>query len=140
MRLLCSLGIYKSFFLYLILFLLAKRTFLDMRVARIHYSDGRMMSLPVIRRSIDIFKCNINRLRDLKQIHHDIGYDLLLPNDQLYLALDLLITDFELLNCELDAEVRKENEYDTKFLFRIFKVKFADAMILQTIIKGLLKS
>jgi hypothetical protein len=64
-----------------------------------------MMSLPVIHRSIDIFKCNINRLRDLKEIHQNIGYDLLLPNDQLYLALDLLVTDFELLNCELDAEV-----------------------------------
>jgi hypothetical protein len=76
-----------------------------MRLARIHYSDGRMMSLPITRRSIEIFKCNINRLRDLKQIHKDIGYDLLLPNDQLYLALDLLVTDFELLNCELDAEV-----------------------------------
>ncbi|CAF0891201.1 unnamed protein product [Adineta steineri] len=105
MRLLCSL---------------AKRTFLDMRVTRIQSSDGRMMSLPVTRRSIDIFKCNINRLRDLKQIHQDIGYDLLLPNEQLYLALDLLVTDFELLNCELDAEV-----------------KFADVMILQTIIKDI---
>lgn len=76
-----------------------------MRVARIHYSKGRMRSLPITRRSIDIFKCNINRLRDLKEIHQEIGYDLLLPNDQLYLALDLLVTDFELLNCELDAEV-----------------------------------
>ena len=122
------------------LFLLAKRTFLDMRVARIHFSDGKMMCLPVTRRLIDVFKCNINRLRDLKQIHQDIGYDLLLPNDQLYLALDLLIIDFELLNCELDAEVRKRNEFDTKSLFGVFKVKFADAMILQTIIKGLLKS
>jgi hypothetical protein len=92
-----------------------------MRVARIHYSDGRMMSLPVTRRSIEILKCNINRLRDLKEIHQDIGYDLLLPNDQLYLALDLLVTDFELLNCELDAEVeqRKKNER-IFFLLRIF--------------------
>jgi hypothetical protein len=78
-----------------------------MRVARIHYTNGRMMSLPVTRRSIEILKCNINRLRDLKEIHQDIGYDLLLPNDQLYLALDLLVTDFELLNCELDAEVKR---------------------------------
>lgn len=76
-----------------------------MRLARIHYPNGRMMNLPIIRRSLDVFKCNINRLRDLKQIHQDIGHDLLLPNDQLYLALDLLITDFELLNCELDSQV-----------------------------------
>ena len=76
-----------------------------MRIARIHFSHGRMINLPVIHRSINIFKCNINRLRDLKQIHQEIGYDLLLPNDQLYIALDLLVTDFELLNCELDAQV-----------------------------------
>ncbi|CAF1245024.1 unnamed protein product [Adineta ricciae] len=99
---------------------LAKRTFLDIRVTRIHASDSKMMSLPIIRRSIGVFKCNINRLRDLKRLHQDIDHDLLLPNDQLYLALDLLLTDFELLNCELDAEV-----------------KFADAMILQTIIKDI---
>ncbi|CAF2440221.1 unnamed protein product [Rotaria sp. Silwood2] len=103
MRLLCSL---------------TKRTFLDMRIARNHFTNAKMMNLPVIHRSIDIFKCNINRLRDLKQIHQDIGYDLLLPNDQLYLALDLLVTDFELLSCELDGEI-----------------KFGDAMVLQTIIK-----
>ena len=52
-----------------------------------------------------MFKCNINRLRDLKRLHQNIDNDLLLPDDQLYLALDLLLTDFELLNCELDAEV-----------------------------------
>ena len=65
-----------------------------------------MSSLPATRRSIEIFKCNIHRLRDLKEIHQGLGYDLLLPDEQLYLALDLLVTDFELLNCELDAEVR----------------------------------
>jgi len=112
MRLLCTLGI-ENLFRFLIcnfIIILAKRTFLDLRVARIHYSNGRMMNLPVIRRSIDVFKCNINRLRDLKEIHQDIGYDLLLPNDQLYLALDLLVTDFELLNCELDSEVEQRNK------------------------------
>jgi hypothetical protein len=65
-----------------------------------------MISLPATRRSIEIFKCNIHRLRDLKDIHQDLGHDLPLPDEQLYLALDLLVTDFELLNCELDAEVR----------------------------------
>jgi len=114
---------YRKFLHILFLFLLAKRTFLDLRVARIHYSDGRMMSLPVIRRSIDIFKCNINRLRDLKEIHQNIGYDLLLPNDQLYLALDLLLTDFELLNCELDAEVEQIN-LKKKRIFNYFFVFF----------------
>jgi len=94
--------------------MLAKRTFHDMRITRIHFSDGRMMNLPITRRSIEIFKCNINRLRDVKQIHQDIGYDLLLPNDQLYLALDLLVTDFELLNCELDSEVCKIDKQYTK--------------------------
>ncbi|CAF0907266.1 unnamed protein product [Rotaria sordida] len=97
---------------------LTKQTFLDIRIARNHFSDAKMMNLPIVHRSIDIFKCNINRLRDLKQIHQDIGNGLLLPNDQLYFALDLLVTDFELLSCELDAEI-----------------KFADAMVLQTIIK-----
>ena len=81
-----------------------------MRMARIHYTNGTMMNLPIIRRSLEIFKCNINRLRDLKQIHQEIGYDLLLPHDQLYIALDLLVTDFELLNCELDAEVSSNIE------------------------------
>ena len=98
------------------MFVLAKRTFLDIRVARIHYTNGRMMSLPITRRSIEILKCNINRLRDLKEIHQEIGYDLLLPNDQLYLALDLLVTDFEILNCELDAEVEGKYEKMNKFL------------------------
>ncbi|CAM4925923.1 unnamed protein product [Rotaria socialis] len=98
---------------------LTKRTFVDMRLTRIHFPDGKMINLPVARRSIDIFKCNINRLRDLKQIHQDIGYDLLLPDDQLYLALDLLVTDFDLLNCELENQI-----------------KFSDAMVLQTIVKG----
>jgi hypothetical protein len=108
MRLLCALGKSNLFiFSSLSLFILAKRTFRDIRVARIHVSGGKMISLPVTRRLVDVFKCNINQLRDLKQIHQDIGYDLLLPNDQLYLALDLLVTDFELLNCELDAQVRK---------------------------------
>ncbi|CAF1357185.1 unnamed protein product [Rotaria magnacalcarata] len=99
---------------------LTKRTFVDMRLARIHIPDGKMTNLPVVRRSIDIFKCNINRLRDLKQIHQDIGYDLLLPDDQLYLALDLLVTDFELLNCELENQI-----------------KFSNAMVLQTIVKDI---
>jgi len=78
------------------------------------------MNLPVTHRSIDIFKCNINRLRDLKEIHKDIGYDLLLPNDQLYIALDLLVTDFELLNCELDAEVNQINKKILMFFFYEF--------------------
>lgn len=106
-----------------------------MRVARIHYNKGRMRSLPITRRSIEILKCNISRLRDLKEIHQEIGHDLLLPNDQLYLALDLLVTDFELLNCELDAQVGINNEKRVSSDF--FQVKFADAMVLQTIIKGL---
>ena len=86
-----------------------------MRVARIHYSKGRMRSLPITRRSIDILKCNINRLRDLKAIHQEIGFDLLLPNDQLFLALDLLVTDFELLNCELNAEVDQRESSTVPF-------------------------
>lgn len=116
-----------------------------MRVARIHYSKGRMRSLPITRRSIDILKCNINRLRDLKEIHQEIGYDLLLPNDQLYLALDLLVTDYELLNCELDAQVHQREFFMFSFSFSLslsdisFQVKFADAMVLQTIIKGRLE-
>lgn len=98
-----------------------------------------MISLPATRRSIEIFKCNIHRLRDLKDIHRDLGHDLPLPDEQLYLALDLLVTDFELLNCELNAEVRDahgEEENNSSCRFFVRQVKFADAMILQTIIKG----
>lgn len=138
MRLLCSLGIriFSSYVDQSCSLVLAKRTFLDMRVARIHYTKGRMRSLPITRRSIEILKCNISRLRDLKEIHQEIGHDLLLPNDQLYLALDLLVTDFDLLNCELDAQV-EDNRTTKRILIDIFQVKFADAMVLQTIIKGL---
>lgn len=68
-----------------------------------------MKSLPITHRFIDVFKCNVNRLRDIKQLHREIGNDLLLPNDQLFLALDLMVTDFELLNCELEAQVRRRN-------------------------------
>ncbi|UJR27078.1 hypothetical protein I4U23_008380 [Adineta vaga] len=102
MRLLCGLGIENG-----------KKLFDN-------YIYSKLLNLPIIRRSMNVFKCNINRLRDLKEIHQNIGYDLLLPNDQLYLALDLLVIDFDLLNCELDDEI-----------------KFGDSMILQTIIKDI---
>ena len=88
----------------------AKRTLLDMRVARIQLYDERMMSSPATSRAIETLKCNIDRLRDLKEIHHDVGYDLLVPDEQLYLALDLLVTDLSLLHCELEAEVRNRSE------------------------------
>ena len=84
----------------------AKRTLLDMRVARIQLYDERMISSPATSRAIETLKCNIDRLRDLKEIHRDVGYDLLVPDEQLYLALDLLVTDFALLHCELEAEVQ----------------------------------
>ncbi|UJR28293.1 hypothetical protein I4U23_009541 [Adineta vaga] len=90
-------------------------TFLDIRSARIHYPQSNMFNIPDTHRSLNIFKCNIERLRDLKKIHQDLGHDLLLPNDQLFLSLDLLVTNFQLILCELDNQVR-----------------FKDAIILQT--------
>lgn len=40
------------------------------------------------------------------------GHDLLLPSDQLFLGLDLLVTNFQLLLCELDHQVNHRLETD----------------------------
>ncbi|CAF0806698.1 unnamed protein product [Adineta steineri] len=97
-----------------------QNTFLDIRSARIHYPESKMFNIPDTYRLLNILKCNIERLRDLKQIHQDLGHDLLLPNDQLFLSLDLLVTNFQLILCELDNQVR-----------------FRDVMILQTFVKDI---
>ncbi|CAF0755424.1 unnamed protein product [Adineta steineri] len=97
-----------------------QNTFLDIRSARIHYPESKMFNIPDTYRLLNILKCNIERLRNLKQIHQDLGHDLLLPNDQLFLSLDLLVTNFQLILCELDNQVR-----------------FRDVMILQTFVKDI---
>ena len=98
----------------------AKCTLLDMRVARIQLYDERMTSSPVTSRTIDTLKCNIDRLRDWKDIHRDVGCDLLVPDEQLYLTLDLLVTDFTLLHCELEAEVQNLSESIAATVRRLF--------------------
>ncbi|CAF1216588.1 unnamed protein product [Adineta ricciae] len=97
-----------------------QNTFLDIRSARIHYPQSGMFNIPDTHRSLNIFKCNIERLRDLKKIHQDLGHNLLLPNDQLFLSLDLLVTNFQLILCELDNQVR-----------------FKDAIVLQTFVNDI---
>jgi hypothetical protein len=47
-------------------------TFLDIRSARIHYAQSSMYNIPETHRSLATFQCNIERLRDLKQIHQDL--------------------------------------------------------------------
>lgn len=47
-------------------------TFLDIRSARIHYAQSSMYNTPETHRSLATFQCNIERLRDLKQIHQDL--------------------------------------------------------------------
>ena len=49
-----------------------QNTFLDIRSARIHYPQSSMFNIPDTHRSLDVLKCNIERLRDLKQIHQDL--------------------------------------------------------------------
>jgi hypothetical protein len=54
---------------------LCKRTqniFLDIRSARIHYPQSSMYNVQDTHRSLNILKCNIERLRDLKKIHQDV--------------------------------------------------------------------
>lgn len=54
---------------------LCRRTqnaFLDIRSARIHYPQSSMFNIPDTHRSLDVLKCNVERLRDLKQIHLDL--------------------------------------------------------------------
>ena len=54
-----------------------QNTFLDIRSARIHYPQSGMFNIPDTHRSLNIFKCNIERLRDLKKIHQDLLVDVL---------------------------------------------------------------
>jgi hypothetical protein len=49
-----------------------QNTFLDIRSARIHYPQSGMFNIPDTHRSLDVLKCNVERLRDLKQIHQDL--------------------------------------------------------------------
>jgi hypothetical protein len=49
-----------------------QNTFLDIRSARIHYPQSSMDNIQDTHRSLNILKCNIERLRDLKQIHQDL--------------------------------------------------------------------
>ena len=49
-----------------------QNTFLDIRSARIHFADSSMSNIPETHRSLAVFKCNIERLRDLKEIHLDL--------------------------------------------------------------------
>ena len=49
-----------------------RTTFLDIRSARIHFPRSSMSNLPETARSLNVFQCNIERLRDLKQIHQDL--------------------------------------------------------------------
>jgi hypothetical protein len=49
-----------------------QNTFLDIRSARIHYPQSSMYNIQDTHRLLNILKCNIERLRDLKQIHQDV--------------------------------------------------------------------
>jgi hypothetical protein len=46
-----------------------RATFLDMRSARIHSPQLTMSNIAHTNRLVNIFKCNIDRLKDLKDIH-----------------------------------------------------------------------
>ena len=47
-------------------------TFLDIRSARIHFPQSSMYNTPETQRTLNVFQCNIERLRDLKKIHQDL--------------------------------------------------------------------